>query len=142
MPWFVAISGIVQLMIAAGALSIGLKALRVSERVQMEATLQRDRMLAYDRMMQTHTALNEVGPLLAARQSSDGEAYRERQQWLRTMLTVAGLRGRLPFTESLSACDIVASEDEIARLIRQARDELIEELEHQADRFYGFERLS
>jgi hypothetical protein len=116
---------------------IGLKALWVSERVQSDATRQRDRTRAYERMMQTHTALNELEPLLKLRHELEETQYREKQQWLRTMLTTAGLRDQLPITKGLSERDIVAPEDEMIRLVQEAREELLRELDHQAASFYA-----
>ena len=96
------IFGTVQALIALLAVYIGWKALRISERVEKDAKLERKRADERDRLMWMHTILNHVDPLAALRAADDQRAYDEKQRWMQTCLARGGLRDDLPITRALT----------------------------------------
>ena len=142
MGWFVAVSGVVQLAIAAWAIKIGRDALEVSRRVATDSRRERARGDARYRLLALHDLLDVLEPMRIARATLDNDAWTARQQWVRTLLASASLRDQFPVIVALSERDIVATEEETQRMLRQAREELLNELEVEGDRAYALEWLA
>jgi hypothetical protein len=129
-------------LIALLALYIGFKALRISERVEKDAKLERQRAEQHDRLIWMQTILNHVDPLAALRAAEDERAYVEKQRWMQTCLARGGLRDDLPITKALTEREFAEPWEGMIELRDEAREELFRKLDHVSDRVYAGEKLT
>jgi hypothetical protein len=133
--------GFVQLGIAGIALFVAWKALVIARDAQRFSERENIRAGNRDRLRRMHEALNQLRPLQDASLAPHEEDYENLQQWLKTCLAVAGARDVLDLTMALASRPIGGDRDDVFEAVQQARQQLLQTLEYEADRAHAGKRL-
>ncbi|MFL5962596.1 MAG: hypothetical protein ACJ757_06855 [Gaiellaceae bacterium] len=139
------IVAVVGTVIATGLAVYGLvisrNSLSISEKMLRDADGQRDRQEAHDRLMWLQTALNGLEPVQNYAAATNEIKYTDAQRWLRTALSVAGLREQLPLTLALTERPLSQGWAGVVEQVDGARREIYAVLEYESDRAYALTRL-
>ena len=141
------LSLVLQLGVALIALRVAVRALGISREANNRAVAEGTRAANREVLRWLHEAFNQLELVQQESLAAHSVKYEKYRQWLRTYLAVAGARGRLPLTTALSDRDclpggsLAADQNELVLAVDAAREELLEVLEHDADRAYAGELL-